>query len=350
MSDIAVRFGNNPLITPKDVTPSQDDLEIVCVMNPGAFVFDNKTWLIARVAEKPFQSEGMVALPILEEGKVKIIRFDKDDPAIDLSDPRYVIYHGECYLSTLSHLRIFCSDDSVHFYEPTDYPTRLFGMDPLETYGIEDCRVTQIAGTYYLTFTKVSSHGVGVGLMQTRDWKKIERNGMILPPHNKDCAIFNEKINGKYYCLNRPSGLTLGGHYIWISTSREMKFWGEHQCILHTREKMWDCERVGAGAAPIKTPEGWLVIYHGADDVHRYCLGAVLLDLKNPERVLARTSNPIMEPTESYEKRGFFNDVIFTNGHLVDHDRITMYYGACDEVICGAEFSINEIFSQLSHL
>lgn len=349
MSDIAVRFTQNPLLTPQDVTPSHEGLEVACVMNPGVFSFDGKIWLIARIAEKSRDRDGMVSLPILsDKGEIVIREFYRDDPAVDVSDPRYVIYKGVCYLSTISHLRLFCSDDGISFHEPAEYPTKLLGQDRLETYGIEDCRVTRIAETYYLTFTKVSDNGVGVGLMQTRNWKEIERNGMIFPPHNKDCAIFEDRIDGKYFCLNRPSGLTLGGHYIWISTSVDMKFWGEHQCLLHTRDQMWDSERVGAGAAPIKTSEGWLAIYHGADDHHRYCLGAILLDMKNPSRVLARTTGPIMEPTMDYEKAGFFNNVIFTNGHLVDGDKVVMYYGACDRVVCGAEFSIREIMSELT--
>ena len=104
---------------------------------------------------------------------------------------------------------------------------------------------------------------------------------------------------------------------------------------------------MGAGAAPIKTEKGWLEIYHGATKNHRYCLGAVLLDLNDPTIVLARTTDPIMEPSETYEVSGFFGHVVFTNGHVVDGDTITIYYGAADEHVCGAHFSIKEIFAAL---
>lgn len=110
---------------------------------------------------------------------------------------------------------------------------------------------------------------------------------------------------------------------------------------------MWDSARVGAGAPPIRTEKGWLEIYHGADENNRYCLGALLLDLDDPSIVLARSDEPIMEPKEEYEKVGFFGDVVFTNGHLVDGDNLTIYYGASDEVICGAEFSISRILETL---
>ncbi|GJM35200.1 MAG: glycosidase [Saprospiraceae bacterium] len=318
-------------------------------MNPSTFSFGGKTWLLLRVAERPIQKKGIISVPILDEGgSFNILEFAKDDPNVDLTDSRLVRYKNTTYLSTISHLQLVCSEDDVHFYEPKDHqPTKIFGSGSLETFGIEDCRVTLIDGVYYLTYTQVSKHGVGVGLMSTTDWQNFSREGMILPPHNKDCALFEEKIDGEYYCLHRPSGVGVGGNFIWIATSENLTHWGNHQCILHTRKGMWDSERVGAGATPIKTKEGWLSIYHGADENNRYCLGAVLLDLKNPSKVLARSYHPLLEPTADYEKLGFFSNVVFTNGHLVNGDNIILYYGASDQVICGATLSIESILLDL---
>lgn len=348
MSVLNNRFPQNPIITTKDIKPSHEGLVVECVLNPGVFTFDDKTWLLLRVAERPIQKESIASFPVLaEDGSLEIMEFATDDPDVDLSDPRYVRYKGITYLSTISHLRLVCSDDGVHFYEPTDFPTKIFGKGKLERFGIEDCRVSLMGDTYYLTYTEVSESGVGVGLMTTKDWRTIHRKGMILPPHNKDCALFEEKINDKYYCLHRPSGTDIGGNFIWIATSQNLTHWGEHHCILHTREGMWDSARVGAGAAPIKTEKGWLEIYHGATKDNRYCLGAVLLDLEDPTKVLARSHDPIFEPVADYEKTGFFGNVVFTNGHIVNGDEITMYYGASDEVICGAKLSIENILSSL---
>ena len=159
--------------------------------------------------------------------------------------------------------------------------------------------------------------------------------------------MFEEQINGQYYCLHRPSSVFLGGNFIWLASSPDLKHWGNHQCILRTRKGRWDSARVGAGAAPIKTEAGWLEIYHGADAQHRYCLGAVLLDLNDPSIVLARSEEPLFEPVASYEQTGFFGNVVFTNGHIVNGDEITMYYGASDEVICGATLSVDYILSTL---
>lgn len=347
---MVVRFTENPIINTQDVIPSRPDMVVEGALNPGVFSFRGLTWLLLRIAERPVQVAGKVTFPIIgADGAVKILEFEEDDPEIDLSDPRLVKYKQTVYLSTLSHLGLVCSEDGIHFHSPDFIPGKIFGKGDLETFGIEDCRVSQIEGRYYLTYTQVSEHGVGVGLMSTLDWAHFKRHGMILPPHNKDCAIFEEKINGRYFCLHRPSGIGLGGNFIWLSESEDLEKWGSHHCLMHTRKGMWDCERVGAGAAPIRTPKGWLVIYHGADESMRYCLGAALLDLDDPRKVIARSEKPFMEPTAEYEKKGFFGNVVFMNGHLADGDELTIYYGASDKVVCGARMSISGLLANLRY-
>lgn len=345
--DISNRFPENPILKPVDLPPSHPDFEIACLLNPGVFRFDGKIWLLVRVAERPVQKEGYISFPVLTpEGNTELITLALDDPDLISKDPRVISYKGTDYLSTLSHLRLVCSDDGVHFYEPEGYPL-LHGEGILETFGIEDSRVTLLGDEYHLTFTSVSSNGVCVSLRTTKDWKTFRNEGVIFPPHNKDCAIFEEKINGQYYALHRPSSVDLGGNYIWIAESPDGIHWGKHQCIAKTRAGYWDSGRVGAGAAPIKTSRGWLEIYHGATKENRYCLGALLVDLEDPSKVIARSEEPIMEPTADYETTGFFGHVVFTNGHIVDGDTLTIYYGAADEFVCAARFSINEILSRL---
>ena len=345
MKDIAKRFTENPLLSPIDLTPSREGLEITCLLNPGVFQYQNKTWLVVRVAERPKQKQNIISFPILTEtGAITIIEIPTDDPLLIATDARVINYKGNDYLTTLSHLRLLCSENGRDFYEPENYPA-LVGEGMLETFGIEDGRVALIEGTYYLTFTSVSDNGVGVGLRTTTDWKYFKKHGMILPAHNKDCAIFEEKINGLFYALHRPSSVDIGGNYIWIASSPDGIHWGNHHCIIKTRKDLWDNKRVGAGAAPIKTEKGWLEIYHGANYEHQYCLGAFLMDLEDPTKVIARTEEPIMVPTTEYELSGFFGNVVFTNGHIIepDGDTITVYYGASDEFVCGATFSIKEI-------
>ncbi|HJS01327.1 MAG TPA: glycoside hydrolase family 130 protein [Flavobacterium sp.] len=349
MSDIAQRFPENPLLMPKDLQASSTDLQIISLLNPGVFVFENKTWLVVRVAESVEQKEDIVSFPIINKlGKTEIIEISLNDPDLVYNDARVLQYKGIDYLTTLSHLRLLCSDDGKNFYEPEN-ANLLTANGVLEQFGIEDCRVTKLNDTYYLSYTAVSENGVGVGLRTTKDWKNFEFKGMIFPPHNKDCAIFEELIGGKFYALHRPSSPAIGGNYIWLAESLDGIHWGNHQCIVKSRPEFWDSSRVGAGAAPIKTEKGWLEIYHGANAEHQYALGAFLMDLENPSKVIARTTEPIMKPQENYELNGFFGHVVFTNGHVVDGDQLIIYYGAADEFVCGAYFSINEILSSLQY-
>jgi predicted GH43/DUF377 family glycosyl hydrolase len=349
MADIANRNKLNPLIRPKDLRPSTEDMIIECILNPGVFEFRGKIGLLVRVAERTKQKEGVVSVPIYNaNGQVEILDFNSDDPKLDASDARVINYNGVDYLTTISHLRLLFSDDGTTFYERDKYPS-LFGIGEYESYGIEDCRVSKVKDVYYLTYTMVSVNGVGVGLRTTLDWINYENHGMIFSPHNKDCAIFEEQINGKFFALHRPSSPELGGNYIWLAESPDGIHWGNHKCLARTRHGRFDSKRLGAGAAPIKTSKGWLAIYHGATAKHRYCLGAILLDLNDPSIVLARSEEPIMEPKTDYELTGFFGEVVFTNGHIVNGDEIQMYYGAADEIVALATFSIKEILKTLKH-
>jgi len=341
------REKQNPILSPKDIRPSQDSMKIECLLNPGAFTYNGKIWLLLRVAERPEQREGEISFPVLDENdRITVMRVPSSSPDLDLSDPRVINYKGNDFLTTMSHLRLVSSVDGIHFQEDPNFPP-LFGSGAYESYGIEDCRVARIEDSYYLTYTAVSANGVAVKMRSTKDWRRYDDHGLVLPPHNKDCALFEEKIGELYYMLHRPSSPEIGGNYIWIAESPDLRYWGNHQCVARTREGKWDSARIGAGCSPIKTDRGWLMIYHGADHTHRYCLGAMLLDAHNPAKVLARSEKPLMEPTEPYELTGFFGNVIFTNGHIIEGDRIIMYYGASDEVICRAELSIRDIMESL---
>jgi len=301
-----------------------------------------------RVAERPAQEEGWVSTPVLstdEPGRVGILRFRKDDPKLSMNDPRILHYDGAMYLTTLSHLRLATSNDGVRF--TCGEKPLLEGMGPLETFGIEDCRVTQIGADYHLTYTAVSADGFGVALKSTLDWKRFEDRGMIIPPANKDCTLFAEKVGGNYACLHRPSPSGLGGPFMWYAESPDLVHWGANRCVARPRPGMWDSGRIGPGAAPIRTDRGWLCLYHGADGKNRYCLGAMLLDLAEPWKVLARSAEPFLVPEADYERKGFFGEVVFSNGHVVDGDTITVYFGASDTVICGCRISVSRILSTL---
>lgn len=348
MPNLASRFQNNPILTPAQVKPSRPDWEVECLLNPGAFRYGGKTGLLLRVAERPPQEAGWVSTPVLDPAApngLRIVRYRTSDPKLKSTDPRFFEYDGLTYLTTLSHLRLAWSSDGVRF-EADDKAT-LIGEGRHETFGIEDSRIAQIGSDYYLTFTAVSECGVAVAARHTTDWKRFDSLGVIFPPHNKDCALFEQKIGDSYYAFHRPTGLGLGGNYLWLSRSPDLRHWGDHQCIALTRPGQWDAERMGAGASPIRTDAGWLEIYHAADSKGIYRLGLMLLDLKDPSRVLARSQEPIMGPEADCEKKGFLGGVVFTNGHVIDGDQVTIYYGAADTVVCGATFSIAELLGTL---
>jgi predicted GH43/DUF377 family glycosyl hydrolase len=345
--DIAKRFDTNPIVTPPMVKPSLAGLEVTCALNPGAFRYDGKTCLLMRIAERQKQREGYVGTVLIDPaspGGMRLVEFSTADPQYEPGGACSFGYGGVCYLTTLSHLRLARSDDGVNF-TVDDAPT-LTGEGPLEGHGIEDCRVTQIEDEYVLTYTAASDKGYGVAVASTRDWMTFQRAGVVMAPDNKDAAVFPEKIGGEYWCLHRPES-KYTGPAIWIARSKDLVHWGGNAFLAASRKGTWDEKRLGAGAAPIRTERGWLEIYHGVCAEKGYSLGGLLLDLEDPTKVIARSDEPFMEPTMDYEKRGFVNSVVFTNGHVVDGDTVTVYYGASDSVICGAQLSIEEMLATL---
>ena len=321
----------------------------MCVLNPAAFHFEGKTWLLLRVAEAVPAGDGTVSALVLDaaapEGMRRVEARAGDPDLIISGDPRSFKWRGDDYLTTISHLRLASSQDGVSFrVEPAP---ALEGEGNMESYGIEDCRVTEIDGRYHLAYTAVSPDGFGVGVADTRDWRTYRRHGMVLPPPNKDFVLFPEMVRGAYVALHRPVTEGLGLPSMWIARSSDLVHWGEQQCILRPRRGMWDSTKLGAGPPPLRIPEGWLAIYHGVDQDQRYCLGAVLLEADDPARVLGRSRDPVMEPLADYEIHGFFGNVIFATGAFAEDDRLTIYYGAADKHVCGATISIHEILAGL---
>ena len=321
----------------------------MCVLNPAAFHFEGKTWLLLRVGEAVPAGDGTVSALVLDatapEGMRRVEARTGDPDLIPGGDSRVFFWRGDDYLTTISHLRLASSQDGVSFrVEPAP---ALEGEGNLESYGVEDCRVTEIDGRYHLAYTAVSPDGFGVGVADTRDWRTYRRHGMVLPPPNKDFVLFPEMVRGAYVALHRPVTEGLGLPSMWIARSSDLVHWGEQQCILRPRRGMWDSTKLGAGPPPLRIPEGWLEIYHGVDQDQCYCLGAVLLDADDPARVLGRSPDPIMEPLADYEIHGFFGNVIFATGAFAEDDRLTIYYGAADTHVCGATMSIHEILAGL---
>lgn len=340
----------NPIISPKDVKPSQPDFEVVCVFNCGVIRFEGDVLLMLRVAERPLALNDREVRTVYfdhEVGKIVVKSFDKNMPGIGLHDSRFIYTPERIFLSSMSHFRIARSKNGIDFNieeTPCMLPSNVYEM-----YGIEDPRITLIGDTYYINYSACSTvSGVTTCLATTKDFVSFEKQGVIFTPDNKDVAIFPEKINGKYYALNRPISAEYKLKDIWIAESPDLVCWGNHKFLMSTRDGYWDNGRIGCSAVPFRTEKGWLEIYHGASKENRYCLGAVLLDLEKPWEIISRTESPIIAPEEDYEVNGFFGNVIFNCGVLNEDGIVKIYYGAADTFIGYAEIALQEILDSLN--
>lgn len=343
------RFKENPLIRPSDVPASRDDYEVVGAFNPGAIRFGEEILLLLRVAERPRDKAADEQVsPILNPrtGEIELFRVQNDDPGItDIPDSRSFYFKDEMYLTSISHLRLARSTDGIHFTvepKPAVFPELAY-----ETFGLEDPRITQIGAMFYITYKVVSRNGICTGLITTTDFVEFKRHGIIFCPENLDVVLFPEKIGGKFWALTRPVPRYIGPRGIWIASSPDGIHWGQHAPLLLPLEGTFHDGKTGGSCVPIKTPEGWLVIYHGSDIQDRYSLAAVLLELRNPAKIVARANVPLMEPEYPYEVQGFYGNVVFSCGAVEKDGSVIIYYGASDEFTAGAVTTIEQIRSTL---
>ena len=255
------------------------------------------------------------------------------------------------YGRDVGQTRIARSKDGIHFeLEETNFiDVQAEGM-PWDLYHhFIDNRITKIGDTYYI-ITPVMVHGYDgpVGMLgKTKDFKSYQRIEIITAPKNRGASLFPEKINGKYYKLDRPGGGDGSGGDIWLSASEDLVHWGEFKPVLAAGYRFWNVEKIGP-TPPIKTDKGWLTIMHGvfspAGGTYYY-LGALLLDLEQPWKVIGKTNSYIMAPEMPYERHGNCDNTIFACGAIADYDKdaIRLYYGACDNYICLATGCLSEL-------
>jgi len=340
------RLDTNPLLTPADIAPTRDDLEIFSTLNPGTIRVGDEILLLVRVAERPRPEPGYVSTVVYDDraGEVKVVRHRLDDPDLDTSDPRVSVYKGRALLTSMSHIHVARSRDGKAFTfdpRPGIYPSR-----PEEAFGCEDARVAQIDGRYYVNYSAVSSQGVSTALSVTDDFRTFEKLGVIFTPYNKDVCLFPEKIGGMYVCRHRPFRSMFNLPCVWTAYSPDLLCWGRHALTMEPEAGTWRSERVGCGGTPIRTDEGWLEIYHAADQTGRYCLGAMLSDLERPETLLHRSRRPILEPEADYERAGVYGNCVFSNGCIADGDgTLTIYYGAADSICAAAVTTVDEMIA-----
>ena len=239
------------------------------------------------------------------------------------------------------------SKDGIN-WEIEDEPIKFEGADEeiLKREYRYDPRVCFIEDRYYITWCN-GYHGPTIGIAYTFDFKKFVQLENAYLPFNRNGVLFPRKINGLYMMLNRPSdnGHTPFGD-IFISQSKDMEFWGRHRHVMGTIKddiSAWQSTKIGPGPIPIETNEGWLMIYHGVINTCNgfvYRMGAALLDLNEPWKVLARSKNYIMAPWEQYECMGDVPNVVFPCAALHDKEsgKIAIYYG-CADTVTGLAFT-----------
>lgn len=305
--DLFVRYQNNPILSAKDWPYPANT-----VFNPAVTVFQDKILLLARVEDRRGFSHLTKAV-----SKNGIVNWMIDTKPTFEPDPQ-------------------------------NYPE--------EAWGVEDPRITWIEelDKWAITYTSFSNSGPMVSLALTKDFENFERKGSILPPDDKDAALFPRKIGDKWIVIHRPMAPCMQpGTHIWASSSVDLKNWSDRRILIPARTgAWWDANKVGLSAQPLETPDGWLILYHGMRQTAAgaiYRLGLALLDLENPFKILRRSDEWIFGPREKYEKEGDVGDAVFPCGWILDHATgiVRMYYGAADTCIALATANLNDLLAYI---
>jgi len=304
--ELLKRYQGNPVITAYDFT-----YPINSVFNAGATFFNDETVLLMRVEDR----------------------------------------------RGISHLTAARSKNGFNTWEVDNKPTFMPDSDnyPEELWGVEDPRITFLedTGDWAVVYTAYSENGPLVSIARTDDFKQFKRQGAAVLPTDKDAALFPIQFKGRWAMIHRPvpAAQPPVPAHIWISFSPDLRHWGEHRILFKARTgAWWDAHKIGLASPPLKTPEGWLVFYHGVKqmvggDIYR--VGLALLDLNDPTKVLRRSQEWIFSPREPYERIGDVNNVTFPCGVIQKGDEINLYYGAADSNIAVATGNITEILSWL---
>ena len=241
----------------------------------------------------------------------------------------------------------------------TIIPTPVFSIETEEIHRAYDPRLTVIDGRCYMCFAVDTKHGVRGGIAVTDDFDKFKILHMTVPD-NRNMVLFPEKVNGEFLRLERPfpvySREKNEAFDIWISSSPDCKYWGNHRLLLGAENVPFCNCKIGPGAPPVRTPEGWLTTFHAVKRVDReiyawhrdwhkiYYGGIMLLDLEDPSRIIGMCNEPIIKPEEPYELKGMRGEVVFPGGMILeDSGEVKIYYGAADTVECLATAHVDDL-------
>lgn len=294
-TEYIIRHENNPIIT-KESLP----YEAQCVFNSGAAMYDGEIYMVLNTWTREWI-------------------------------PKFVVAHSKDGIH-------FAIEDREVLGIPKEYPYCPVG-------GAFDTRITEIDGTYLVTYNVASSVGGRIRLTSTRDFQTFKEVGDISQPDHRNCVIFPEKINGDYVRLERPNGEGGLGE-IFISYSKDLVDWGRTKLLLQKSFRYWESHKIGPGAPPVKTDQGWLVIYHGCRQHMNgimYNAGCMLLDLEDPSKIIGKMKECLFWPDRDYENHGNVPQVVFPTAALIHGapDELKIYYGAADTSMCLATASVS---------
>ncbi len=263
------------------------------------------------------------------------------------------VFRGE-QTDGVPHLYLGYSKDGISWnYDLEKIPFENEKGEPYMPRYAYDPRLIKVEDTYYIIWC-TDFYGAALGLAKTTDFKKFVRLENPFLPFNRNGVFFPKKINNNFILISRPSdsGHTPFGD-VFISESPDLTYWGKHRHVMSRGyHQWWQSLKIGGGAAPIETSEGWLLFYHGVSGTcngYVYSMGACILDKDNPSVVKYRCGNFILTPEAWYEERGFVPNVVFPCAALTDADtgRIAIYYGAADSYVGLAFTTIDEIVTYI---
>jgi predicted GH43/DUF377 family glycosyl hydrolase len=249
---------------------------------------------------------------------------------------------------TMEHIRrILATDYAVTF--PATVPLHqrvLWPAASAESKGMEDARFVLVhdedgRATYHATYTAYDGRQIGGRMLSTRDLRHFEVTALRGPAaRNKGMALFPRPVHGRQLALCRSDGETSG-----LSTLDEKSQWQE-PVPLHVPRRGWELIQVGNCGSPLETEAGWLVLTHGVGPMRRYAIGAMLLDLDNPEKVLGELPDGLLEPDE-HEREGYVPNVVYSCGGLLHADRLWLPYGASDDRVGFASVALADVLSAM---
>ena len=238
-----------------------------------------------------------------------------------------------------------CDQEKIHFVDEQ-------GNDFMPVYAY-DPRLVKVEDTYYIIWCG-DFYGAAIGIAKTKDFKTFVRLENPFLPFNRNAVLFPRKINGNFVMFSRPSdsGHTPFGD-VFISESPDLTYWGKHRHVMSKGNEWWESLKIGGGAAPIETSEGWLLFCHGVSGTcngYVYSIGGAILDIDEPSRVKYRCETFLLTPEEWYEERGFVPNVCFPCATIHDSEtgRIAIYYGAADSYVGLAFTTLDQIIDYIN--